>query len=133
MRIVKEEYKRLETSYDNLNIEKEKLEAQITEIKEDFHKNLRNYQNTLVLLKNSQEIRKKIQKQYEFLQEENRRLDVRAAAGFDGLTPRYNNFKKDFKRLKIKLPEKDRETTQRSSVQYIEKLISAYADLKENS
>jgi len=56
---------------------------------------------------------------------------VRAAAGFDGLTPRHEGFKETFKKLKIKLPEKDRECSKRTSRQYIQKLITAYSELKE--
>ena len=133
LRVVKEEYKRLEREYDKLVIVKEQLLSKITEITENYDTNLRNYQNSLVLLKTSQEIRKKLQKQYELLLEENRRLEVRAAAGFEGLTPRYESFKLVFKKLKIKPPEKQRGCTKRSSNQYIEKLISAYTYLKEST
>lgn len=82
-------------------------------------------------MKNSQEIRKKLQKQLEELLEENRRLGTRAAVGFEGLTPRHEGLKKELKRLKIKPPEKERGCTKISSVQYIEKLITAYSELKD--
>lgn len=59
LRVVKDEYKRLENEYDKLNIVKDQLESKIIEITEDYHTNLRNYQNSLVLLKSSQESRKK--------------------------------------------------------------------------
>jgi len=53
--------------YDKLSIIRDQLECKITEIKEDYHNNLRNYQNSLVLLKSSQDTRKKLQKQMELL------------------------------------------------------------------
>ena len=86
-----------------------------------------------MLLKSSQDIRKKLQKQLEELLEENRRLGNRAAVGFEGLTPRYKNFKATFKKLKLKPPEKERGSTRLSSIQYIEKLVNGYTELKEQA
>lgn len=128
---LKENYRLLETEFDKMRITKERLEADISEIKDEFELSLQNYQNSLVLLKNSQDIRKKLQKQLEELLEENRRLGNRAAVGFENLTPRFDDFKKTFKRLKIKPPEKERGNTRISSNQYIEKLISTFTKTKE--
>ena len=94
LRSLKENYRILEAEYDKMRIAKEKLEVDISEIKDEFELSLRNYQNSLVLLKSSQDIRKKLQKQLEELFEENRRLGNRAAVGFEGLTPRFEDFKK---------------------------------------
>lgn len=60
-------------------------------------------------------------------------MEVRAAAGFDGLTPRYEQFKEKFKKLKIKLPEKERSCSKRSSLAFIDKLFAAYSELKEGA
>lgn len=130
---LKSDNKLLERNLDSMCEKRDKLVSEITAIKKEFEISLKNYKNSLALLSNSQEIRKKLQLQVEELLEENRRLGNRAAVGFEGLTPRFENFKQTFKKLKIKQPEKDRGSSRPSSIQYIEKLISCYQELKGSS
>ena len=67
----------------------------------------------------------------QLLTDENQRLGLRAAVGFDELTPRYGKFPDTFKELGITAPKADyKVSTCVSSIAYIQGLINAYRGLK---
>ncbi|CAI2364282.1 unnamed protein product [Moneuplotes crassus] len=130
---MQEDLQKKEDEAQILSNQKEDLEKKIHKQNDIFTDSLKDYNDTLILLKRSQESYKNLLKQYESIQEENRKLEVRAAAGFESLTPRYKDFKGAFKKLRIKKPELKKGYTTRTSIQYIERLISAYSELQENA
>eukprot|EP00347_Sterkiella_histriomuscorum_P023018 403336269 len=113
----------LKTNFDKLQYE--------SDIKEQhYSQSFENYNNSLFLLKTSQEKIISMKDQIYRLEEENRKLTIRGSVTFTELTPRHTRIKDLFLEHKIKEPnvqkinrEKVKLHTYVSTVQYIDKLF----------
>ncbi len=99
----------------------DKLYAKFSECKE-----------AVAMVKRLQERTAGLETRIEELTEENRRLGVRAAVGFEELTPRYGGLEKAFEELGLDLPQPEKVGEARvSSCGYIRGLIKAAGDIKK--
>lgn len=74
-----------------------------------------------------------LEKKNEMLQEEKLKLGVRAAIGFEELTPRFKDFEKSFTELGITKPKPDYPSLDSiSSISYIKALIEALKAKSKN-